>query len=632
MCGIAGFIDFNKKSSKKLLENMTNVLAHRGPDDCGYSFYETNTAQVGLGHRRLSILDLSSLGHQPMKFNDLEIIYNGEIYNFKEIRSELITLGFEFASDSDTEVIIKSFSCWGDTAVHKFNGMFALAIFDKKNATLKVFRDRAGVKPLYWGWDNDLFIFSSELKSFSEHTDYKKEINLNSLSVYLQYGYIPQPYSIFNNTHKLKAGHYLTIDLITKTINEQQYWNVLDYYNKPKLALSLNDAIEQTETLLTSSFLYRMVSDVPVGIFLSGGYDSSLTAAIIQHNSAQKVSTFTIGFKEKGFDEAPFAKKVANHIGSNHTEYYCTPKDALAIIPHLPNIYDEPFGDSSAIPTILVSQLAKKKVSVSLSADGGDEIFAGYNKYMLLQKYFNNFSKIPFRKEVSKVMKRVNPQHIPYFRNTGNFDTKYFKLANMLGANDTIKMLTYYSEHFTIGEVNKLLLKPTVALSTNFENSNVLINETDTINKMLATDYQTYMVDDILTKIDRATMSVSLEGREPLLDYRIIEFAAQLPSKLKLHNGIDKYILKEITHKYIPKELMDRPKMGFSVPIYTWFKEELNQMFKHYLNKDRLDKEGIFNANEIIKLRDKYLNGDQENIQRLWFILMFEMWYEKWMR
>ena len=275
--------------------------------------------------------------------------------------------------------------------------------------------------------------------------------------------------------------------------------------------------------------------------------------------------------------------------------------------------------------------MAKKDVTVSLSADGGDEIFAGYSKYLLLQKYFTNFSKIPFRKGISKYMKKINPKIIPFYSKIGNFETKYYKLANMLGANDTIELLKYYSEHFTTNEVSKILNKPFDLLPSNFNNQKRISNETDNINKMLATDYQTYMVDDILTKIDRATMSIGLEGREPLLDYRIIEFAARLPSKFKVKDGIDKYILKEIAHKYIPKELMDRPKMGFSVPIYDWFKDELSELFKEYLNKERLDREGIFNSNEVIKLRDKYLNGDKENIQRLWFILMFEMWHEKWM-
>ncbi len=632
MCGFSGFIDYNKTSSKEVLKSMTDVLTYRGPDDRGYSFYDEANYHLGLGHRRLSILDLSSLGHQPMKYKNLEIIYNGEVYNFKEIRKELIKLGFEFSSDSDTEVILKSFHYWGEKAVLKFNGMFAICFLDRKNHNLKIFRDRAGVKPLYWSWNEDLLLFSSELKSFSEHPEYNKKINFNALGLFLQYGYIPQPHSIFENTYKLKSGHFLNIDLRSKHIEEKQYWNVLDYYRKPKLNLSLNEAIEETERILISSFNYRMVSDVPVGLFLSGGYDSSVTTAILQKNSKNKINTFTIGFKEKGYDESPFAKRVANYLGTNHTEYYCTQKEALDIIPDLPDIYDEPFGDSSAISTILVSKLAKKDVTVSLSSDGGDEIFGGYSKYRLLKSYFEKFSKIPARKQLSKLIQGINPERIPFTNTIGNFNTKYYKLANKLGAENSAEMLRYYSEYFTFKETRKLLVNKYSKEHTYFENSILLTNDKNSIDSMLATDYLTYMVDDVLTKVDRATMSFSLEGREPLLDYRIIEFVAQLPPEYKIYNGIDKYILKEITHKYIPKKLMERPKMGFAVPIYTWFKDELKDLFYEYLNKDRLEKEGIFDVDEVIKLRDKYFNGNKENVRRLWFILMFEMWYERWMK
>lgn len=633
MCGIVGFIDFSKRSDNQTLKKMTDVLHHRGPDDSGYSFLDNTNYQIGLGHRRLSILDISKHGHQPMNFQKLKITYNGEVYNFQEIRKELEKYKYNFESDSDTEVILKAFHKWGPESVHKFNGMFAFTIYDETDQKVYIYRDRSGVKPLFWYWKDDLLLFSSELKSFHKNEKFEKKIDKNSLALYLQYGYILQPYSIFQHTRKLQAGHYLIIDLKTKEIEEKKYWDVLDFYNKPKLDLSDKEAIDETEKLLRSAFEYRMVSDVPVGVFLSGGYDSSVVSAILQSHRTDKLNTFTIGFNEKGFDESTHAKKVAEYLGTNHTEYYCTQKDAIEIIPKLSEIYDEPFGDSSVIPTILVSQMARKNVTVSLSADGGDEIFAGYGKYDTAIKYYNFFSKfpkltLPF---ISNVMDMVNPKYIPVYNQTYNYNTRYEKVKNILKAHSTVSVMKYTSQKFTNSELSKLLKCAHTSLMTNFEHNEFINDGNDSVNSMLAVDYQTYMVDDILTKVDRATMSVSLEGREPLLDYRIIEFAAQLPSHLKYRNGEKKWILKEITHKYLPKELMDRPKMGFGVPITEWFKDELEHYLMYYLNQDRLEKEGLFNSEEIIVLRDKYLNGDKENIHRLWFILMFEMWYEKWM-
>ncbi len=632
MCGIVGFIDFNKKSTLNTLQKMTDVLHHRGPDDSGYLFYNENELQIGLGHRRLSILDLSKHGHQPMFFENFEIIYNGEVYNFKEIREELKKYNYTFESDSDTEVILKAYHRWGIKAVDKFNGMFAISIYDKEKQKIVLIRDRAGVKPLYWYWKDDLFMYASELKSFHQHSDFQKVINKDALALYLQYGYILQPHTIFDNTYKLRSGHYLEVDLKTKRIEEIIYWNVIDFYNKQKLDISEDEAIEKMEKLLKSAFEYRMVSDVPVGVFLSGGYDSSIVTALLQHERPEKLNTFTIGFHEKGFDESPYAKQVAKHLGTNHTEYYCTQKDALEIIPKLAEMYDEPFGDSSAIPTALVSKLARQNVTVSLSADGGDEIFAGYGKYEKAMGYHARLSKIPkpLRKAIANVLSLIEPKYLPLVNKIGNIETKYEKIKNLLKAENIVEIMKYLSQPYTHNEVKKLLLDTTEERMDNFDNIKTLNDGNDEINQMLAIDYQTYMVDDILTKVDRATMSVSLEGREPLLDHRIIEFAAQLPSSLKYKDGDKKWILKQITHKYLPQEMMDRPKMGFAVPITEWFKDELKDYFLFYLSEERLDKEGLFNAKEIVKQRDKYLNGEKENVQRLWFILMFEMWYERW--
>lgn len=631
MCGIAGFCDFSKKSSNDILKNMTDVLHHRGPDDSGYFWDENEYSQIALGHRRLSILDLSTHGHQPMSFEHLDIIFNGEVYNFKEIKKELLELDYSFHSDSDTEVILKSYHQWGIKAVDKFNGMFAITIYDKKANKLIFIRDRAGVKPFYYYKKDNLILFSSELKSFHNHPAFIKEIDKSSLSLYLQFGYIPEPHSIFKNTYKLKAGHYIEIDLKSQNFKEIKYWDVVDFYNKPKLHISENEAIEKTEELLKSSFEYRMVSDVPVGVFLSGGYDSSVVTAILQSGRSEKLNTFTIGFKENGFDEAPYAKEVAKYLGTNHTEYYCTQKDALEIIPKLCEIYDEPFGDSSAIPTTLVSQLARKDVTVSLSADGGDEIFAGYSKYTTTMQYFNKFNAIPnsIKSLISFGMDNINPKYIPILNKTYNFATRYEKINAILKAKNSVEAMKYTSEYFTKNERKKILKDNLIELKTNFD---IKVADTnDDINKMLAVDYKTYMIDDILTKVDRATMSVSLEGREPLLDYRLIEFVSQLPSNLKYKDGDKKWLLKQITHKYLPKKIMDRPKQGFGVPLTEWFRDELKEYFMVYLDEKRIEKEGLFDSKEIIRLRDSYLLGNKENVQKLWFLLMFEMWYEKWM-
>lgn len=632
MCGVVGFCDFSKKSTKETLKDMTSVLSHRGPDADGYAFVENHHAYVGLGHRRLSVLDLSVEANQPMQFENIQMIYNGEVYNYQEIKNELEEHGYNFESHSDTEVVLKAYHKWGIKSVEKFNGMFVIAVFDASLEKLVLIRDRAGVKPCYWYFKNDLFMFSSELKSFHQHDHFTKVIDKNALALYLQYGYVPQPYTIFKYSFKLNPGHYLEIDLKTKLIEEQKYWDVRDFYNLPKLDISETEAIDETEKILKSACEYRMISDVPIGVFLSGGYDSSFVTSILQSGSQQRLNTFTIGFYEKKFNEAPYAKEIANYLGTNHTEYYCTQKDALEIIPELCEIYDEPFGDSSALPTLLVSKLAKKDVTVSLSSDGGDEVFCGYSKYETLLKYCNNLSKIhkSVKSTVSMAMHTIDPKYIPFTDKMFNFETKYNKLATLLKVDNCVDMMKYTSQHITVEQIDKLLISDTVPLKTNFENR--LIGN-DCLDEMLAMDYQTYMVDAILTKVDRATMSQGLEGREPLLDYRIVEFVSQIPNSIKYKENQSKWLLKRISHKYLPKEMLERPKKGFSVPIDEWFKDDLKAYFLHYLSKERLDREGIFNTQEVIRLRDSYLKNDNEkaNVRRLWFILMFEMWYEKWM-
>ena len=631
MCGIVGFCDFRKKSTKENLESMMQLLEHRGPDANGHLFHTLNNFSMGLGHQRLSILDLSDEGIQPMQFENLDIVYNGEVYNFKEIQEKLKSLGYVFHSQSDTEVVLKAYHCWGVDALEKFNGMFAMAIFDKEKDKLTLIRDRAGIKPLYWYWKDGLFLFASELKSLHEHPDFKKEINRDVLALYLQYGYIMQPYSIFNSTEQLNAGETLHLDLKTQSIEKKKYWNVSEWYEKPRLILTDNEAVTQTEEILKKSFDYRMVSDVPVGVFLSGGYDSSLVTALLQSDRDDKINTFTIGFEERGYDEAPHARAVAKHLGTEHNEYYCTHSDALEIIPKLAEIYDEPFGDESAIPTVLVSQLAREKVTVSLSADGGDEIFAGYDSYASVVKMQKRFKTLPsfLKKGISTLMDNVPSDKIPFNKHMYNFDNRYSKIQKLLKAKSCAEMLKYREEQFSHGELDKLLSFKAKELYTAYDSDTSKIK--DCISQMLMVDYQTYMSDNILTKVDRATMSVGLEGREPFLDYNIIEFAAQLPTHFKYRDGEQKWVLKQITHKYLPKAMMNRPKMGFSPPVTEWFRAELKDYFMEYLSHERLTSEGLFNADEVVKMRDEYLVGKNVSVKKLWYILMFELWYERWM-
>lgn len=625
-------MDFSRQSNSDTLKKMTDVLFHRGPDDGGYFFEGFQESQVGLGHRRLSILDLSNHGHQPMAYGHLTLVYNGEVYNFKEIRVELEKQGYTFESHSDTEVILKAYHKWGIEAVHRFNGMFAMAILDSQKQTLTLIRDRAGVKPLYWYQKDGLFMFASELKSFHQHLAFQKELNHDGLALFLQYGYIPQPHTIFNHTHKLQAGHSLELNINTSALNIDKYWDVIDCYNQPKLDISEQEAMDETERLLKSACEYRMVSDVPVGIFLSGGYDSSAVTALLQSERSEKLKTFSIGFFEEKFNEAHHAKKVADYLGTEHTEYYCTQKDALEILPKLPEIWDEPFGDASAIPTTLVSQLARRDVTVSLSADGGDEIFGGYDKYHHVLRINKAFSTLPLKNTIAGIMGSINPEKLPVLRKVRKFDQRYKKIHQALSAKNLGEVLSLTSSAFTPVELKGLLKVTPKRLETNFDDFEKLEENLGALDKLLAIDYKTYQFDDILTKVDRATMSVSLEGREPLLDYRIIDFVARINPSLKINNGNKKYLLKKITHKYLPKGLMDRPKMGFGVPVFDWFKDELKDYLMEYLSEERLKQGGIFNVQAVTNLRDRYLAGLDVNINQIWFLLMFEMWREKWMR
>ncbi len=630
MCGIAGFCDFSKRSDETLLRRMTDAVAHRGPNDAGYEMVETPYASIGLGHRRLSILDLSSSGHQPMSFANLKIVFNGEIYNFKEIRKELEVKGYSFNSGSDTEVILKGYHCWKEKVVTKFIGMFAIVIYDSDKQELTIYRDRAGVKPLYYYWDGQLLLFCSELKSMYQHPAFRKKIDINSLSLFLQYSYIPNPYTIFERTYKLRPGHLLKVSLPLKIHQEKKYWSVLDFYNLPKLVMDEREAEEEVEKLLLSAYQYRLVSDVPVGIFLSGGYDSSSVAALLQSNSTEKLKTFTIGYREDDFNEAVEAKKIAAYLGTDHHEWYVTAKDAEGVLNQLPEIYDEPFADNSTVPTLLVSRLAATKVKVALSADGGDEIFAGYNKFNQSVRFTEG---MPFwlQTSLSKSMNLLNPEYLPYFNRRYNFSTRYEKMKKIWSSRSAVTAMKYISQYTTPKETRQFLRADFVDYRTNFDIEPLIGRGNDSINKMLAVDYQTFLVDNNLVKVDRATMSVSIEGREPMLDHRVIELISRLPSDLKIRKGVNKYLLKRIVHKYIPRELMDRPKRPFLAPLTIWFRDELKEKMNEYLNAEKLGEHGFFNIDVIIKLRDKYQSGEKINYQKLWNVMVFQLWYERWM-
>ncbi len=634
MCGIVGIIDFRRKSSQSILENCTNELAHRGPDGSGTKLFETEDCQVGLGHRRLSIIDLSNAAGQPMEYKGNWIIFNGEIYNYNEIRDVLIQMGHQFVTHSDTEVILHAWQEWGAAMLQKFIGMFAFVIYDTNNNKIFCCRDRAGVKPFTYYWKDGLFLFGSELKGLMKHPAFEKNIDMNALAAYMQFGYVPTPHCIFQDTYKLKPGHYLEMDIKTQSITTQQYWNVYDAYNKPTLDISYEEAVTETEKLLVSAFQYRMVSDVPVGVFLSGGYDSSCVTAILQKNNTEKIKTFTIGVPDAGLNEAPYAKEIAAYLGTDHTEYYCTQKEALEIVPELPYYYDEPFADSSAIPTTLVSRVAREKVTVALSADAGDEIFAGYNRYDYVMKYGKKMQQIPgsIRKLTAAAMEKIPAKNIPVLNKKYLFSSRYEKVKSFLKNPSEKNILVSLTRHMTESDINMLFKEKTGKIITGFDSEELQKPYFSTLDYIMAVDYQTYLLDDILQKVDRAGMSVSLEGREPFLDQRIIEWAAQLPMEYKYNNGQKKIILKDIVHKYIPKEIMDRPKMGFGIPIDKWLLDELKPFVDEFFDETYIEKQGIFNNNEIQRLRNSFYKGRVERAEKIWFILMFQLWYQRWMK
>lgn len=621
MCGIVGF---NSKNSSTL-GDMLKSIHHRGPDDSG-TFEDDD---ISLGHARLSILDLSAHGHQPMSYEHLEMVFNGEVYNFQEMREELEKEGYRFVSNSDSEVVLKAFHKWGKAAVDRFIGMFAFAIYDKNAKELYIFRDRVGVKPLYYYHDSENFIFASEIRALKIH---KKDLKVNkaALNEYMQFQYISSGASIYEDCYRLAPGHYLTYSIETKEITISEYWSILPFFELPKFQKSEKELVDELEALLIDSFKYRMVSDVPVGVFLSGGIDSSIVAAILQKHYGN-IHTFTIGFKEAKYNEATFAKDLANHLGTTHTEEFLSAEDAGEILKEFVEIYDEPFGDSSGIPTTLVCKMAKENgVKVVLSADGGDEVFCGYERYWYDHEKGQKIFKIPYflRSQISKTMDAIGVDFFSKFSKSKDFERKFHQLTTLLSCKDWKSFYEQMIKSAKDYEIRALMGEPVMIEEESF----ALGEKEHPMQGMMNWDYHRYMVDDVLVKVDRATMYNSIEGREPLLDHRIAEFMAQVPFELKYKDGISKYLLKEVLYRYVPRELIDRPKMGFGIPMFEWFSKDLKVLLEKHLKKSTIESQGFFNYAEIEKEMRQFENGKYVNIDKLWFILVFQMWHERYMK
>lgn len=617
MCGVVGFNSTNLNK----LQKMIKAIIHRGPDDQGT--YEDE--DFSLGHVRLSILDLSNAGHQPMQYEHLVIVFNGEIYNFQEIKTELSE--YTFHSQSDTEVVLKAFHKWGVKAVDKFIGMFAFAIWDKNDKKLFLFRDRVGIKPLYYYINEESFAFGSEPSTLQAYEP-NLSINQNALAEYFQYGYIPTGKSIYTNCFQVPPGHYLIYQ--NGKISLQTYWSINYFFTLPKFQKSEIELIDELETLLINACKFRMVSDVPVGVFLSGGIDSSVVAAILQKHYGN-IHTFTIGFNEKRYNEAGYAKAVAEHLGTTHTEKILELSEARTILEHLPVIYSEPFGDSSGIPTTLVSQVAKEAgVKVVLSADGGDELFCGYERYWITNRIGRLFFSMPYflRKTIASIIESIGSKWLAKIVPLRNFDHKYSQLIQMLREPNWEVFYTNILHTFKDSEIIKLTGNSSSLSEPSFE----LGKQESPMQGMMLWDYHHYLPYDILTKVDRATMSVSIEGREPLLDHRIAEFMAQVPFEYKYRNGQSKYLLRKVLERYLPKHLIERPKMGFGIPIFEWFKEDFITLLDHHISKKALQQHSLLDKSFVENLITKYKRNEPVNVNKLWLILVFQMWYEKWKR
>jgi asparagine synthase (glutamine-hydrolysing) len=631
-----------------MLRNMSRSIGHRGPDH--EAFWLDESSRIALAHRRLAIVDLSPAGEQPMHSPSgrYVIIFNGEIYNHADLRRELEAAGhrFDWRGHSDTETLLAAFDTWGVTAsLQRAIGMFAFAMWDRQERQLVLARDRAGEKPLYYGWQGEgekaVFLFGSELKALAAHPSFRGEINRDAMALHMRHNCIPAPYSIYRGISKLMPGHLATLSLGQREPELHCYWSaaaVAEQGVADRLSLSPEEAVDSLEKLLLSAVGQQMMSDVPLGAFLSGGIDSSVIVAMMQAQSPRPVKTFTIGFHEAGYDEAVHARAVAAHLGTDHTELYVTPEQARAVIPRLPTMYDEPFGDSSQIPTFLVSELARRHVTVSLSGDAGDELFAGYNRYVVSRGYWQSLSRIPrpLRKGLAggitslspagwdRVAARLRPVMPASARGLLSGD-KLHKSAGVMASRSIAEVYHGLVSHWPDPEAVVIGgIEPPTLVTGHRPNLDGL----DDIERMMALDLLTYLPDDILVKVDRAAMAVSLETRVPFLDHRVIEFAWRLPLEHKIRDGQSKWPLRQVLYRHVPRELIERPKAGFGVPIDTWLRGPLREWAEELLDERRLRTEGYFQPEPIRQMWATHLSGRANMQHHLWDVLMFQSWLE----
>lgn len=612
MCGIAGFFSLTQEPSRRDLEAMANAIAHRGPDALGY-FLEEKT---GLGHRRLSILDLSAGANQPMTSacGRYVIVYNGEVYNFREIAKELDQ---PLHTTGDTEVILEAFAKWGPECVHRLNGMFAFAIYDRNEKRIHLCRDRLGIKPLYYFWDGATLLFSSELKSLTALDSLRPKLTVSrtAISYFLHIGYIPHPHSIFNEVRKLDAGHWAVVSAGGLSITP--YWTPEEQID----AVTLSDrgaAKKQLKELLTSSVKYRMISDVPFGTFLSGGIDSSIVTAIAQSLSSRPVKTFTIAFEEAGFNEAPHARAVARHLQTDHHEFRITSRVAIPLVEKILDVYDEPFSNSSSIPTLLVSEMARRHVKMTLSGDGGDELFLGYGMHEWANRLGHPLVSA-LRGPIRRLLARTPGR---YGRASG-----YFGFPNAATVHSHI--FSQQQGSFSLAEVRRLL-KPLFYTEPRFEEGQpTCARALSPAERQAFFDLKYYLRDELLVKVDRASMRHSLETRVPLLDYRIVKFALNLAPELKKKDGTTKLLLKDVLFDFVPRALFDRPKWGFPSPLGAWLRGELRYLVDEYLARAVIERAELVEFEYVRRLREEFLAGNDALNMRVWLLILLHKWLGK---
>lgn len=645
MCGIAGFIGETGRDAAAVATRMGASLHHRGPDDDGV--WIDGMIGVALAHRRLSILDLSPAGHQPMvsASGRYVIVFNGEIYNHLNLREELTSK--HWRGHSDTETLLAAFESWGvEATLKKSVGMFAIALWDRETRTLTLTRDRLGEKPLYYGFQNDVLLFGSELKALKAHPAFVGEVDRDALTLFLRHNAIPAPYSIYRGINKLPPGTYwqVSLDALSSRSGKgglKTYWSARDAAEQGQnnyFVGSDDEARETLESVLGQSIVGQMLADVPLGAFLSGGVDSSAVVALMQARSVRPVKTFTIGFNEEGYNEAEHAHAVARHLGTEHTELYVRPEEAQSVIPLLPGLYDEPFADSSQIPTYLVARLARNHVTVSLSGDGGDELFGGYNRYFWAQNIWRRLGWLPqsLRAAVAGVLTTLPPtawnsvfrkfeRMLPANLRYANPGDKLHKLAEILAVRNPEEIYWGLVSHWKQPEQ---IVKDATELPTVLTDASQWANVPDLTHRMMYLDTVTYLPDDILTKVDRAAMGVSLETRVPLLDHRVLEFAWTLPPGMKLRDGQSKWLLRQVLYRHVPKELIERPKMGFGIPLDVWLRGPLRAWAEELLSPSRLESEGYFQSGPIQEKWREHLSGQRNWSYYLWDVLMFQAWLE----